>query len=157
VQTQVKREKESALSRIVSVFLSIVVILLCVASPAWAVQSHNSSEGLAVHQIGHLLFGGGMAYLLFSLYRTKYKKYQWFEFKIFLVLIVVWNILTFLGHASSETIDKTQFIYLHGELVTFTINNFTDALFYLSNLDHLFLLPSFVFLLLALRKWEQQA
>lgn len=144
-------------NRVLSVSLSIAVILAGAATPAWAVQSHGGSEGLVVHQIGHLLFAGGMAYLLFRLQRIQLKAYDWFEFKMFLWLIIAWNVLTFSAHALGESVDKTKFIFLNGELVAFSINDFADAWFYLSQLDHLLLVPSFVFLLLALRKWEQQA
>ena len=140
-----------------SVLPAIPVILALSADLAWAVQSHGSGAGLVVHQIGHLLFAGGMAYLLFRLYRIKINKYDWFEFRVFLWLIIAWNILTFTGHALKQSIEKSKFIYLDGELVAFTIATFTDAVFYLSRLDHLLLVPSFVFLLLALRKWGQQS
>jgi len=144
-------------SRILLVFLNFAVILAGAATPAWAVQSHAGAEGLVTHQIGHLLFGGGMAYLLYRLQRIHLKNYDWFEFEIFLWLIIAWNVLTFSAHALGESVDKTKFILFNGERVAFSINDFTDAWFYLSQLDHLLLVPSFVFLLLALRKWEHQA
>ncbi len=148
-----KMKKGYRVSRVLSVFLSVMVILTCAVTPAWAVQSHAGAEGLVVHQIGHLLFAGGMIYLLFRLQRIQLKKYAWFEFKMFLWLIIAWNVLTFSAHALAESVDKTKFVFLNGELVAFTINDFADAWFYLSQLDHLLLVPSFVFLLLALRKW----
>ncbi len=143
-------------SKILFAFPGIVVILLFTATPVWAVQSHSGTEGLVVHQIGHVLFAGGMAYLLFRLHRIKLKNYDWFEFKTFLCLIIAWNMLTFSGHALSELVDRSKFVFQNGELSAFTINNFTDAWFYLSQLDHLLLLPSFIFLLLALCKWGRQ-
>ena len=143
-------------SRILPIFLSFAVVLAGAATPAWAVQSHAGAEGLVVHQIGHLLFAGGMAYLLFRLQRIQLKTYDWFEFKMFLWLIIAWNVLTFSAHALGESVDKAKFIFLTGELVAFSIDDFADAWFYLSQLDHLLLVPSFIFLLLALRKWERQ-
>lgn len=143
--------------KVQSVFSGVAAVLIFVADPAWAVQSHGGEEGMVVHQIGHLLFAGGMAYLLFRLRHIKLTNYEWFEFKMFLWFIVVWNILTFSGHALHESIDKTKFIFQNGELAAFSINSFSDAVFFLTRLDHLLLVPSFVFLLLALRKWEKQA
>ncbi len=144
-------------SKILSTFPAIVVILLFTATPVWAVQSHSGTEGLVAHQIGHVLFAGGMAYLLFRLHQIKLKNYDWFEFKTFLWLIIAWNFLTFSGHVLSELVVKPKIVFKNGELAAFTMKNFTDVWFYLSQLDHLLLLPSFVFLLLALRKWERQA
>jgi hypothetical protein len=138
------------------VFSAAMVILAFAAEPVWAVQDHGDSEGLVAHQVGHLLFAGGMIYLLFRLHRVKLSNYDYFEFKIFLWLIIAWNLLTFSGHALEKSIDSTKFTYLNGEVVTFTIENLTDVCFYLSRLDHLLLVPSFIFLLLALRKWGKQ-
>ncbi len=143
-------------SRVLSVVPGVLVLLFCAASPAWAVQSHAGTEGLVVHQICHLLFAAGMAYLLFRLQSIKLQNYDWFEFKMFLWFIIAWNVLTFSAHALGESVDKTKYVFQNGELVAFSINDFADAWFYLSQLDHLLLVPSFVFLLLALRKWEQQ-
>jgi len=143
-------------SKILSVSSAVMVMLAISAAPAWAVQPHGGTEGMVVHQIGHLLFAGGMAYLLFRLHCIELKQYDWLEFKMFLYCIIAWNVLTFSGHSLSESVDKSKFIYLNGELVAFTISSFSDAWFYLSNLDHLLLVPSFVFLLLALRKWGRQ-
>ena len=143
-------------SRMLSVFSAVMLLLAATAGPAWAVQPHGGTEGLVVHQIGHLLFAGGMAYLLFRLHHIQLKHYDWFEFKMFLYCIIAWNILTFSGHALSESVDKSKFIFQNGELVAFSISSFADAWFYLSNLDHLLLVPSFIFLLLALRKWGRQ-
>ena len=144
-------------SRFLSAFPGAVVILLCAATPACAVQPHFGAEGLVVHQVGHLLFAGGMAYLLFRLQRIQLDNYNWFEFKMFLWFIIAWNVLTFSAHALNESIDKTKFIFQNGDLVAFSINDFVDVWFYLSQLDHLLLVPAFVFLLLALRRWEQRA
>jgi len=143
-------------SRILSVFSATVAILAFAVEPVWAVQGHGYPEGLVTHQVGHLLFTGAMIYLLFQLHRIKLSRYDCFEFKIFLWLIIAWNFLTFSGHALDQSIDKTKFIYLNEEVVAFSVESFTDACFYLSRLDHLLLVPSFIFLLLALRKWGQQ-
>ena len=143
-------------SRVISTFSAVVVILLCAATPGWAVQSHGGAEGLVVHQIGHVLFAGGMAYLLFRLQRIQLENYHWFEFKMFLWCIIAWNVLTFSAHALGESVDKTKLIFQNGELVAFFVNDFVDVWFYVSQLDHLLLVPAFVFLLLALHKWEQQ-
>ena len=127
---------------------------LCLPAPAWAVQAHGGAEGLVSHQLGHVLFIIGMAYLLFRLYRTKVAGPGWFEFKGFLWLIIVWNFITFSGHWLQEFMDKNKFIQDGGHIVIFKISNFTDAFYYITRLDHLFLVPPFIFLLLALRKWE---
>ena len=131
-----------------------LVFSICIAKPSWAVQSHGGIEGLVSHQIGHVLFIIGMGYLLFRIYHTQVKGLGWFEFKAFLWLIIVWNLLTFSGHWMNEFVAQEKFITYNGNTIAFTVSNFADAYFYLTRLDHLILVPSFAFLLLALRKWR---
>lgn len=126
------------------------------AHHAWAVQAHGGAEGLISHQIGHILFIMGMGYLLFRLYRIPTTGVGWFEFKVFLWLIIAWNLLTFAGHWMNEFVAPEKYIQSEGRTTAFAITNFMDAFFYLTRLDHLLLLPSFAFLLLALRKWRMQ-
>jgi hypothetical protein len=139
----------------IKVIFTIALIFL-IANPAMALQSHGGIEGLAAHQIGHFLFAVGMGYLLFRLYQLKIHQAGWLEFKIFLWLIIAWNITTFSGHWMNEFVNPEKFIKADGITIAFSIQNFSDFYFYLTRLDHLLLVPSFLFLLLALRKWRLQ-
>ena len=136
------------------IFIGALISLPLLSTPALAVQAHGGVEGLVSHQIGHVLFILGMGYLLVRLYRIQMKGVGWFEFKVFLMLIIVCNLLTFSGHWMNEFVDPAKFIKLDGSTTAFTITSFTDAYFYLTRLDHLILVPSFAFLVLALRKWR---
>jgi hypothetical protein len=130
------------------------VFILLAASPVWAVQSHGGAEGLVSHQVSHILFTVGMGYLLYRLSRTELKGPGWREFKTFLWLILAWNLLTFSGHWMNEFIATDKFVKAAGATVSFSATGLSDALYYLTRLDHLLLVPSFLFLLLALRKWS---
>lgn len=122
------------------------------AAPSWAVQTHGGAEGLISHQIGHLLFTIGMGYLLFRLRYMRQEAGGWCEFKTFVWLLITWNILTFSGHWLNEFVEKEKFIKDHANTLYFTIENFNDAVYYLTRLDHLILVPAFAFLLIALKK-----
>lgn len=133
----------------------LIVIRSCLAADtAWAVQAHGGAEGLVAHQIGHILFTIGMVYLLFRLRTMRKKGSGWLEFKAFIWLLVAWNILTFAGHWMNEFVADGKFIRAGEHILSFTIENSSDAVYYLTRLDHLILVPSFAFLLLALRKWR---
>ena len=132
----------------------IFLALILAANPAWAVQAHGGAEGLVSHQIGHFLFTLGMGYLLFRLRSMRPKGSGWFEFKTFIWLLIAWNVMTFSGHWMNEFVAKEKFIKAHASVLSFNIENLHDAIYYLTRLDHLILVPSFVFLLLALRKWR---
>ena len=138
------------------IIAEVVVFLLLTVNPVWAVQAHGGSEGLVAHQIGHFLFVVGMGYLLFRLFYLRIKGAGWLEFKGFLWLIIAWNILTFSGHWLNEFVPAAKFLKLNGNTISFSITSLTDYYFYLTRLDHLFLVPSFIFLLLALRKWSAE-
>ena len=141
--------------------ICLLVVTLVVsgawASPAWAVQGHGGVEGLVSHEIAHILFIIGMSYLLFRVYRIPLTGPGWFEFKGFLWLILLWNCLTFTGHWLREIVEPAHFIIStpEGHIIAFTITRPADLVLYLSQLDHLLLVPSFLFLLLALKKWRQ--
>ena len=136
--------------------LCVCLLLVMSANPAWAVQSHGGVEGLVAHQIGHLLFIVGMVYLLLRIKSLRLKSSGWMEFKVFLWLIITWNMLTFAGHFLNGLIAKEKFFQASGVIISFSITSLMDGLYYFSRLDHLLLVPSFVFLLLALRKWRLQ-
>ncbi|MBU0675695.1 MAG: hypothetical protein KJ950_13720 [Proteobacteria bacterium] len=122
--------------------------------PAMAVQAHGGSEGLVAHQIGHLLFIIGMGYLLLRSLYLRLNTQGWPYFKGFLAFILSWNLLTFTGHWLNESVDPGKYLKVDGQLAGFTVNGFTDLIFYFSRLDHLLLVPAFVLLLMALKRWR---
>lgn len=132
--------------------------MLAVLCPieAWAVQQHGGAEGLVAHQIGHALFVLGIGFLLFKVSRSGLKGSGWLRFKIFLGLIVAWNFLTFSGHWMKEFVDSAKFTRMNGNIISYQIDGFADAYFYLTRLDHLLLVPAFFYLYLSLRKWGQK-
>jgi len=132
----------------------IILALILHTNPAWAVQAHGGSEGLVSHQIGHFLFAIGMGYLLIRLRSMHQKGRGWLEFKTFIWLLIAWNVMTFSGHWMNELVAKEKFIKSHATTLSFTVESLSDAIYYMTRLDHLILVPSFVFLLLALRKWR---
>jgi hypothetical protein len=126
-------------------------------SPALAVQSHGGAEGLVAHQIGHLLFTIGMGYLLLRAIRLHLTTNGWPCFKIFLVLILLWNLQTFISHWLNEMVDPAGYLKENGRIIGYTVNGFADALFYLSQFDHLLLVPACIMLLIALIRWRRES
>lgn len=135
----------------------VFLVMLLAAKPAWAVQAHGGDEGLVVHQIGHLLFTVGMGYLVFRLRSMRQRGSGWVEFKVFIWLLIAWNVMTFTGHWMNAYEANEKFIKDHANTLVFTIENLFDAIYYLTRLDHLILVPSFAFLLIALRKWRMSS
>lgn len=146
---------QTSLKKFSAACFSTVLLLAASALPAFAVQQHGGAEGLVSHQIGHILFISGMIYLLYRVYHNRMTGPGWFEFKGFLWLIILWNILTFSGHWMRELVQSERFLKEGTQITAFTITDSFDALFYLTRLDHLLLVPSFLFLFFALHKWSR--
>lgn len=134
-----------------------IVMFLLMPDSVWAVQQHGGAEGLISHQIGHLLFIAGMLFLLYRLKGSTSSGPGWPEFKFFIGLIILWNILTFYGHWHHELISPDRFVRMQGKVTGMTISSPSDFFYYLSRLDHLLLVPAFLFLLSALNKWRKVA
>lgn len=133
----------------------LLFFLLCTASPAWAVQTHGGSEGLVSHQIGHVLFVIGIIVLLFRMSLNSFFGKGWRTFKGFLWMLVLWNCLAFSGHWMQEVVSAEKYITESGYTTGFQITNIFDIIFYLTQLDHLLLVPAFFLLFLALGHWEK--
>lgn len=146
-----------AKSRVILIFcISTVFLILLHPSSVWAVQRHGGAEGLVAHQIGHFLFVLGISYLLFKIFKTGFKGQGWLEFKLFLWLLISWNLLTFSGHWMMEFVSPDQYVKNEGQTIGMAVDGVWNFFFYLTHLDHLLLVPAFTLLLLALRKWERQ-
>lgn len=124
---------------------------------AQAVQAHGGAEGLVSHQLGHVLFVAGMAFLLFRIVRTRTSGPGWPAFKSFLWLIILWNLLTFVGHWLHEFVGPEKYVTADGRAIGYSLNGLFDLLFYLTRLDHLVLVPALLMLLAALRRWKERS
>ncbi len=133
----------------------LLFLVPALPTPALAVQVHGGSEGLVSHQIGHLLFLAGMGYLLWRIRRRNLQAPAWRSFRHFLCCIVLWNIITITGHWLDGMIPPGHFIKSGTITTSFQVNGPLDLVFYASRLDHFFLVPAFLFLLLALQRWSR--
>lgn len=132
----------------------LLLLLLVLPQAAWAVQAHGGAEGLVSHQLGHFLFVVALVTLLVRIRYHKLVSSGWREFKFFLWLLLCWNFLTFSGHWMREVVSIHKFVRVDGQIASYHIENVFDFFFYLTRLDHLLLVPAFLFLLLALHRWE---
>jgi len=146
--------KKTIVHHLIVLFLYTLWAFILPPNLAWAVQAHGGVEGLVSHEIGHLLFILGMVSLIYHVYHLQMRGPGWSEFKIFLWLILLWNFLTFSGHWMRECITPEKFITNNGQIIAFDISNIADGYFYLTRMDHLILVPAFLFLLFALKKWR---
>lgn len=155
LSTTVSLTKGKAGGIIPAFLFSLQASIFFPVSQAYAVQSHGGAEGLVSHQLGHFLFTLAMVFLLLRLRTSHLTGPGWSEFKGFLWLIIMWNVLTFSGHWMHEGVPTEQFVLHSGRVTAFQVNSIFDLIFYLTRLDHLLLVPAFFLLLLAIRNWER--
>ncbi len=147
--------KDSIFSKKNPPFFLPCLFIMFWPSTVWAVQAHGGAEGLVSHQLGHVLFIIGTVFLLSRMYFRHFRGPGWQEFKGFLWLLLFWNCLTFSGHWMREIVNTDKFIKANSHIVDFHATNIFDFIFYLTRLAHLLLVPAFLLLLIALKRWEQ--
>lgn len=129
-------------------------LLLVDAGPALAVQTHGGAEGLVAHQLGHLLLIAACVILLFHS-RRLLAEAGWRHFRLFILLLIAWNLLTFAGHQLDEVIPAARFLWQDGRKIGMLLAGPADFFYYLSRLDHLLLAPAFWFLWRAIEGWRR--
>ena len=136
-------------------FLATVCgLVLVMPRCAWALQEHGAPEGLYVHMLAHLLFISAMGYLYWDIGRTPPGGRGWRYLQIFCCLMVVWNVLTLLGHAISPAIDLSHFSApdtVHARILPPL--TWSKLIYYLAKFDHFICVPALFFLFLGTRSF----
>ena len=136
----------------ISPFL-LLSILLVFPGNAWAVQSHGAPEGLYVHQLAHVFYTAAMCYLFWGIRQSDFNSRGWFFLQIFCVFMVLWNVVAFTGHSLAAHIHTADFVRETGYLGTRLQGPLSNVKlwYYLTTLDHLFSVPSLIFLYLGMK------
>ena len=139
--------------------ITMSALLLALAEPAFALQTHGAPEGIYVHQMAHVLFTAALAYLYWHTRRTQETTGRgWFYFQLFCLFLIFWNILAFTGHEVFEHLSDSDFIARDtwGARLVPPIT-FTKLLHYLTKMDHFLIVPALVALVLSLRSFYLDA
>lgn len=140
-------------TRAIADLLLLLSLFLLFPTPAQAVQSHGGIEGVVFHELGHLLFFGGILCILIPGGIERWKAPGWRSFQKFLYLILFWNILTFIEHIMDIGPIAENIIRSNGAATGFLLDSAAGAFYYVSRLDHLVLVPALYFLMHALQIW----
>ncbi len=147
------------LCKIIFTALLLPVLLLGLPEPSWALQPHGAPEGLYVHQMAHLLFMGALAYLYLHTRRTTALVSKgWRYLRHFCILLFLWNLLAFTGHAVALYISPEHFINkgTWAARIDSPINAF-KIIYFLSRMDHLLNIPALFALMISLRTFYLEA
>lgn len=130
-------------------------LLLCLPGEALALQVHGEPEGLYVHQMAHLHFTFALGYLFLDIRRTGFSGKGWLFLQFFCGVMVLWNLVAFVGHHAEVLITADQFVnsddYLRMRLLGPL--SLHKVIYYLTKMDHLVIVPGLLLLFLAMRSF----
>lgn len=133
----------------------IVGIIMALASPSWATQTHGEPEGLYGHQLAHLFFIFSMGLLIYWLrHRNLVKEKAWRYIQYSALLFILWNVDTFAVHFLDEQVDIIRISKLdtwHMQIDTSAAYTHLGIIYYLAKLDHLLCVPALLCLYLGLK------
>ncbi len=120
--------------------------MLILTDPADAIQLHQGSEGIIVHQVGHFFFLVSMVVLVFIITGRKLNREKgWRMIQYSAVLFSIWNLDTICAHFFDNQIRAVvvENLSLWQMKITAVSGSEFLILFYHSlKLDHLFCVPA---------------
>jgi hypothetical protein len=131
-------------------------------SPAWAIISHRDpQEAFFIRQFSYLFFMIAMVFFAYALKHGKFRQHRGFRLLIWAsVFFALWNLNCFVGQIFFQHYEPLAAAGDAGlfsqRLVMTDVRNWIN---YFTKLDHLLLVPAFVFFYLGLRacRREQEA
>ena len=119
---------------------------LFLPAPAFAIQLHQGSEGIIVHQVGHLFFLLSMVVLVFIITGRQLNRDKgWRMIQFSAILFVLWNLDTISAHFFDNQIGAVTVENLSLKQVKISAASGSDFLVYFYHglkLDHLFCVPA---------------
>ncbi len=131
----------------------LLAALLGCPDDAWALQSHGPPEGLYVHQMAHIHFVLALGYLLWDIRRSSFTSIGWRYLQVFCLLMIVWNVLAFTGHAMGVVLEPRHISTVQGYFQSRLLGPLTTTkiIFYITKLDHIVAVPALFFLFIGMR------
>jgi hypothetical protein len=132
--------------------LTVAGLLVCLPDNAWALQSHGPPEGLYVHQMAHVHFFLALGYLYWDIRRSSFAGRGWRYLQWFCILMLIWNVVAFVGHAVAGHIDENMIVatsYLQARIQGPV--NLHTLVFYIAKFDHFVAVPALFFLYIGMR------
>jgi hypothetical protein len=140
--------------------ISLVTVLLCRPSAAWAIQAHGGVEGLYAHQMAHFFFAFSMGLLIYWLRKRRLVSIRgWRYIQYAAIWFIVWNADAVVGHwleEQSGLVDSQRIGLMRISLSMVAGFEWLGPVYYLVKLDHLLCVPAMLCLFLGLR-WLLQS
>ena len=128
--------------------ISLLVVLL--PDPAHATQMHSASEGILVHQLGHLFFLISMGILIVTIQGKQLQREKgWRLIQYSALFFILWNMDAIGVHLldnQTSFISTTLLSMTHIQIKAANHHEGLARLYYLLRLDHLLCLPAMMLL-----------
>jgi hypothetical protein len=130
------------------IWLGVTAFIIFDPRPTLALQTHGPPEGLYVHQLAHFLFAAALLFLIWQIKSEGLARLPGFrQIRWACGLLVLWNIVAFLGHWSEVHLVRQAFQGQEGDLSQRLImSRYPAWVYYVTKLDHLILVPAFFLL-----------
>jgi hypothetical protein len=134
--------------------LGLLFGLLLIPSPAWAFIPHwDPLEAFFIRQFAYLFWALAMVFFIIALKQEKLQDHPGFRWLAWAgIFFALWNFDCFIGQFVALSMESRE---SSGLLAMITRELATDRIFqwlhYLTKLDHLLLVPAFVFYFLGIR------
>ncbi len=127
---------------------------------AHATQLHSGSEGIIVHQLGHIFFLVSMVILFFAIQgKQLHKERCWRLIQLSALCFVLWNLDALVVHFLDNQIHVIHvkiISFFEMEIIPLNDNTGLALFYYFIRLDHLFCLPAMFFLYKGLKAFADQ-
>ena len=128
------------------------------AAPAWATQPHFPPEGLYVHLLAHVIFGGALLVLFYWSRKLPYEKTPaWFYLRLTFFFFLLWNFDALAVHLLETHLSLNTYYYsasFEGKIPAPV--SWKHFLYYLLRFDHVFCVPAMYSLWQSLRCFARQ-
>ncbi|MFH1155123.1 MAG: hypothetical protein V1793_15025 [Pseudomonadota bacterium] len=140
--------KTPALTKLYYTLILIGMFCILDSQAAYATQMHSNSEGIIVHQLGHMFFLVSMAILIFTINGKELNREKgWKLLQYSAFLFILWNLDAALAHFLDNQINAVTVTMTDNWQTTITARNssrFLAVAYYILKLDHLLCVPAIV-------------
>ena len=143
--------------RLLPWMIGSLLLLLIFPSPAQAFIPHwDPREAFFIRQFAYLFWALAMVFFIFALKQERLQQHRGFRWLVWAaVFFALWNFDCFIGQFIALFMDSQGGAGLTAPSRDLPGASLTGWLYYLTKLDHLFLVPAFLFFYLGIRAFSR--
>lgn len=146
------------LRRVLPGFILFMVLMWLCPQPASAFIPHwDPKEGFFVRQFAYLVFLIAMLFFIYELKQERLERHRGFRFMVWASgFFALWNLDCFVGQLVALHLEELVTVGSPGISQKLLLTDFHTWIYYVTKLDHLFLVPAFVLFYLGIKAFVQE-